>query len=111
MSYQAFIIICLTLTGTLSGSVNPLTSALDESDRTYLQKESPQTLKKIDQEQQLTIDDIKKMAHAGLSDDVIMNQIDETHSIFYLSSADIVDLQKSKISQEVINYMIQTGNQ
>lgn len=111
MSYQSYIIICLIFTGTLSGNGNPLTTTLDQSDRTYLEKESPQTLKKIDQQQQLTVDDIKKMAHAGLSDDVIMSQIDETHSIFYLSSADIVDLQKSKISQEVINYMIQTGNQ
>ena len=111
MSYKTFIIICLTLTGALSGSAKPLTTSLDKSDRTYLEKQSPQTLKKIDTQEHLTVDDIKKMAHAGLSDDVIMSQIDETHSIFYLSSADIVDLQKSKISQEVINYMIQTGNQ
>lgn len=111
MSYQAFIILCLIFTGALSGSDNTLTAALNRSDRVYLEKQSPQTLKKIDNQEQLTVDDIKKMAHAGLSDDVIISQIDATKSTFYLSSADIVDLQKSKISQRVINYMIQTGNQ
>ncbi len=105
MSYQAFILtFCLIFNGALS-------AALDQSDRSYLEKQSPQTLKKIDNQEQLTVDDIKKMGLARLSDEVIMSQIDATQSIFYLSSADIVDLQKSKISQRVINYMIQTGNQ
>lgn len=88
-----------------------LASALDESDRSSLQKQSPRTLKKIESGQQLSTDDIKKMAQAGLSDEVIIDQIQQTKSIFYMSSADIVDLKKAGVSQRVINQMIQTGNQ
>lgn len=88
-----------------------LASALDEADRSSLQKQSPRTLKKIESGQQLSTDDIKKMAQAGLSDEVIIDQIHQTKSIFYMSSADIVDLKKAGVSQRVINHMIQTGNQ
>jgi len=85
-------------------------TSLDASDRSSLEKQSPRTLKKIDNGEQLSTDDIKKMSRAGISDDTIISQIHETKSIFYLSSADIVDLKKAGISQRVINTMIQTGN-
>jgi hypothetical protein len=99
------ILILLTFIGTVLGA------PLDESDRSSLEKQSPRTLKRIDNGEQLSTDDIKKMSRAGISDEAIMGQIDATNSIFYLSSADIVDLKKSGVSQRVINYMIQTGNQ
>jgi len=89
---------------------NPLSATLESSDRNALEKQSPRTLKKIDHNEQLSTDDIKKMSRAGLSDDTIITEIDETKTIFYLSSADIVDLKKSGVSQRIINYMIQTGN-
>lgn len=92
-------------TGTMIGA------SLDESDRSSLEKQSPRTLKKIDNGEQLSIDDIKKMTRAGISDDVIISQIAATKSVFYLSTADIVDLKKSGVSQRVINNMVQTGNQ
>jgi hypothetical protein len=98
------ILILLTFIGTVLGA------PLDESDRNSLEKQSPRTLKRIDNEEQLSTDDVKKMSRAGISDEAIMRQIDATNSIFYLSSADIVDLKKSGVSQRVINYMIQTGN-
>ncbi len=94
-----------TATGAIIGA------ALDESDRSSLEKQSPRTLKKIDNGEQLSTDDIKKMTRAGISDDVIISQIAATQSVFYLSSADIVDLKKSGVSQRVINNMVQTGNQ
>jgi hypothetical protein len=85
--------------------------ALDSSDRNSLEQESPRTLKKIDTGEQLSVYDIKKMYKAGLSDDAIIGQINDTRSVFYLSSADIVDLKKTGVSQKVIQYMIETGNQ
>jgi|GEM_PF-2362249 len=104
---SCFILICLVC-------ANPLLycgiAALESSDRNALEKQSPRTLKKIDHNEQLSTDDIKKMSRAGLSDDTIITEIHETKSIFYLSSADIVDLKKSGVSQKIINYMIQTGN-
>jgi hypothetical protein len=108
------IMISLTLTGPLSGGVKALTkaiiSSLDESDRSSLEKQSPRTLNKIDNGEQLSTDDIKKMTRAGISNEVIINQINATQSVFYLSSADIVDLKKAGVSQKVVSYMIQTGN-
>lgn len=98
-----FILLCLIC-------ANPLSAALESSDRNALEKQSPRTLKKIDNNEQLSTDDIKKMSRAGLSDDTIIAEIHETKSVFYLSSADIVDLKKSGVSQKIINSMIQTGN-
>lgn len=84
-------------------------AALDASDRKALDQESPRTTRKIDRGEPLSTTDIKKMTKAGLSDEVIISQIDATHSVFHLSSADIIDLKKSGVSQRVINHMIQTG--
>jgi hypothetical protein len=110
MYAQLIFLICLT--GALSAGAKPaLISSLDASDRSSLEKQSPRTLKKIDNGEQLSTDDVKKMSRAGLSDEVIITQIDATKSTFYLSSADIVDLKKSGVSQRVISTMIQTGNQ
>lgn len=94
--------------GAATGAV--IGAALDSSDRSNLEKESPKTLNKIDRGEQLSVDDIKKMSKAGIRDDVIISQIDATHSVFTLSTADIVDLKKSGVSQRVINHMIQTGS-
>lgn len=94
--------------GAATGAI--IGAALDASDRNSLQQQSPHTLRKIDQGHQLSIDDIKNMSRAGLSDDVIISQISATKSVFYLSTADIIDLKKSGVSQRVINDMIETGN-
>ena len=85
-------------------------TALDDSDRSSMQQQSPKTLRKIDHREQLSTDDVKKMSKAGLSNTVIINQIQATHSVFYLSTADIIDLKNSGVSQRVIDYMLQTGN-
>ena len=105
------ILISLTFSGVLScADKAKAVTSLDASDRSSLEKQSPRIVKKIDNGEPLSTDDIKKMSRAGLSDEVIMKQIHDTKSIFYLSSADIVDLKKSGVSQRVINFMIQTGN-
>ena len=85
-------------------------AALDVSDREALDRESPRPTRKIDRGEELSTDDVKKMTKAGLSDQVIISQIDATRSTFYLSSADIIDLKKAGVSQRVINHMIETGN-
>ncbi len=95
--------------GAVGGAI--IGAALESSDRDSLQKQSPRTLNKIDNKEQLSVDDVKKMSKAGLSDNVIINQIQATNSVFYLSTADIIDLKNAGVSQRVIDYMIQTGNQ
>ena len=95
--------------GAVGGAI--IGAALESSDRDSLQKQSPRTLNKIDNKEQLSVDDVKKMSKAGLSDNVIISQIQATNSVFYLSTADIIDLKNAGVSQRVIDYMIQTGNQ
>jgi len=83
--------------------------ALDEQDRASLQENSPHTLKKIDNQEPLSIDDIKEMSRNGLSDNTIIDQIKSTNSIFHLSADEIIDLKKSGVSERVIDYMIHTS--
>jgi outer membrane lipoprotein SlyB len=83
--------------------------ALDEQDRKIMEQRSPQTLKRIDRGEQLTLDDIKNMTKNGLNDDTIINQIKATNSSFRLTTSQIIDLKNSGVSQRVIDYMIQTG--
>lgn len=94
--------------GTVGGAI--IGASLEDTDRDALRAQSPQTLSKIDNGEQLTVEDIKKMTRAGLSDHAIIHQIEATHSVFYLSTADIISLKQSDVAQKVIDYMIRTGN-
>jgi hypothetical protein len=48
------------------------------------------------------------MAAARVSDDVIINQIRSSYTVYHLSSADIIGLHNSGVSDTVINFMIST---
>jgi outer membrane lipoprotein SlyB len=85
-------------------------SALDAQDRRIMQQQSPHALGQIDNGQPLSMQDIKDMSAAGISDNVIISQIRATNSVYRLSSGDIISLKNAGVSQRVINAMIQTGN-
>lgn len=90
--------------GAASGAI--IGSALDDSDRDNLEQQSPDTMKKIDEQHKLSTQDIINMTNAGLSDEVIINQIKSTKSTFSLSSQDIIKLKQNGVSEKVINAMI-----
>ncbi len=94
--------------GTVGGAI--IGASLEDSDREALHRESPHTVNKIDHAEPLDVEDIKQMTKAGFSDQTIITQIDATHSVFYLSTADIIDLKNAYVSQKVIDYMVKTGN-
>ncbi len=94
--------------GALGGGL--IGAALDEQDRRIMEQQSPNTLKRIDRGESLSIRDVKAMSKAGINDDTIMDLIDNTNSVFYLSADDIIDLKKSGVSQRVINYMVNTSS-
>ncbi|MBS3905223.1 MAG: hypothetical protein KGZ39_07850 [Simkania sp.] len=85
-------------------------AALDDSDRKAMEAQSPRTLHKIDRGEHLSVNDIKQMSAAGLNDKVINSQIESTGSVFHLTTADIIDLKQSGVSQNVIDTMIRSGN-
>lgn len=63
----------------------------------------------VPQGQPLSIADIKAMAKAGVSDNIIINQINNTHSVYNLDANDIIDLKNGGVSDKVITYMMNTG--
>jgi hypothetical protein len=52
--------------------------------------------------------DIIAMTKAGMTDEEIMRRIDETRSVFRLSSDDVVRLRNDGVSGRVIDYMLET---
>ncbi len=94
--------------GALAGGL--VGAALDEQDRKIMQQNSPQTLQKIDSKEQLSTNDIEAMSRNGLSDDVIINQIKHTDSVFHLTAEQIIELKQAGVSEKVIQSMIDSGS-
>lgn len=83
---------------------------MDKEEQERLRAEAPVTYTRIEQQQPLALADIKAMVSAKVSDDVIINQIQGTRSVYHLSAADIIDLHNAGVSEKVIQYMINTPN-
>jgi hypothetical protein len=56
--------------------------------------------------QPIGLADVKALAKAGLSDEVIISQIRNSRTVYRLSAAEIIDLKQSGVSEKVIDYMI-----
>ncbi len=85
-------------------------NAMDQDERARLRAQAPQTYRRIEQAQPLYPNDIKAMVASGVPEDVIISQIRSTRSIYHLSAPDIIDLHNAGVSQNVINFMINTAN-
>ncbi len=57
----------------------------------------------------MTKDDVIALSNAGVSDQVIIDQIKSTGSAFQLGTQDIVDLANAGVSDKVIGAMIKSG--
>lgn len=57
----------------------------------------------------LSISEIINMESRGLTDEEIINEIRDTRTVFKLSSADVVYLRNSGVSDRVIDFMLETG--
>ncbi len=62
-------------------------------------------------DQSIAVADIKALAAAGLSDDVILSHIRNSQAVFHLTTAEIIDLKKSGVNEKVIDYMINTASE
>jgi uncharacterized protein YcfJ len=86
----------------IGGAIGALTGALigkDIDERTRL---------RVEQGQPLTLEDIKALSRANVRDDLIISQINATHTVYRLGTAQIVDLKNAGVSDAVIDYMINT---
>lgn len=57
----------------------------------------------------LTLTRIAEMSQQGVPDDEIINEIQRTKSTYALSSETITYLKNNKVSDRVINYMLETA--
>jgi outer membrane lipoprotein SlyB len=92
--------------GALMGGL--IGNAADREQEARLKAQSPQTYERIDQGSPLSVADVKALAKAGISEDVIISQIKSSRTVFHLSAADIIDLRDAGVSDTVVNYMINT---
>ena len=61
--------------------------------------------------QPLGVADVKALVKAGVADEVIISQIRSTRSAYRLSTAEIIDMKDSGVSNKVIDFMINTPSQ
>jgi outer membrane lipoprotein SlyB len=99
----------------IGGAIGAITGGLighsmDEQEQERLRAEAPQTYVRVQQGQPLAVADVKAMTASKVGDDVIISQIQSTHSIYNLSAADIIDLHNAGVSEKVIQYMIGTAS-
>ena len=70
----------------------------------------PTTIQPASQVQPLSLADVKTLAKAGISDEVILSQIRRSHSVYRLTTSEIIDLKDAGVGQRVIDFMINTLN-
>ena len=82
--------------------------SMDQEAGARLRTQAPQTYQRLDQGQPLGTADVRALAKAGVSDDVIISQIRNSRTVYRLSAAEIIELHDAGVSQKVIEYMINT---
>ncbi len=92
--------------GALTGGI--IGNSMDQQQRETLSRQYPQTMQRVDQGQPLGLADIKALAKSGVGDDIIISQIRNSRTVYRLSTAEIIDLKDSGVSERVIDFMINT---
>ena len=57
-----------------------------------------------------SLDDIKAMSKAGVTDDAIIGQINNSRAVYHLDANALIDLHNAGVSEKVITYMENTAN-
>jgi hypothetical protein len=70
----------------------------------------PPQIQGSDQGQSIGVADVKALAKAGLNDDVILSHIRNSQAVYHLTTAEIIDLKNSGVSDKVIDVMINTAS-
>ncbi len=83
-------------------------NSMDRQQQERLHQQAPQTYARVDQGQPLSVADVKALARAGIGEDIIISQIRNSHMVYHLSTADIIDLRDAGVSNRVIDFMINT---
>ncbi len=99
----------------IGGAIGAITGGLighvadqDEQARMRRPPPPPPPAIPVESVRPMTVADIKALAQGGVGEDVIITQIRNSRTVFRLSSADIIDLKSSGVSERVINFLIET---
>jgi len=84
---------------------------MDAEQEAQLRSQAPQTYERVQQEQPLTVPDVKALARAGIGDDLIISQIRNSRTVYHLTTSEIIELKNSGVSEQVIDFMINTQTQ
>ncbi|NGX50184.1 MAG: hypothetical protein K1060chlam2_00025 [Chlamydiae bacterium] len=79
---------------------------LDNQDQKNLKEESPQTYRRVDNGEKLSVNDVINMSKSGIDDHKIISLIQKTNSHYTLNSYQIDKLRDADVSERVINYMM-----
>jgi uncharacterized protein YcfJ len=80
----------------------------DQAQEARLQAQRTQALQQLPQGHPLSIADVEAMTKAGLSDQLIISQIQNSRTIYHLNTAEIISLKNAGVSDKIIDYMINT---
>lgn len=54
--------------------------------------------------------DVKALVKAGIAEEVVISQITQSRVVYRLTTAEIIDLKESGVSNKVIDFMLNTGS-
>ena len=57
----------------------------------------------------MSVADVKALVTTGISDEVVISQIQQSGVVFRLNTQEIIDLKESGVSDRVIDFMINTA--
>ena len=92
--------------GVIAGGL--IGSFLDNEDQKKLKERSPQTYRRIENKEQLSVNDIIALSKIDLDDDKIIKLIQKTDSSYILNSYQMKKMRQSGVSDVVIDYMKST---
>lgn len=79
---------------------------LDNQEAKNLKEQSPQTYRRVDNGEKLSVNDIINLSKANVDDDKVINLIQKTDSHYMLNSYQIDKLRDAGVSEKVITYMM-----
>jgi len=97
----------------LGGAIGAIAGGLighgmDAQQEAQLQAQAPQTYERIEQNEPLTVADVKELARAGVSDELIISQIRNSRTVYRLTTTEIIGLKDEGVSENIIDYMLNT---
>lgn len=92
--------------GAVVGSI--IGSELDQAQAARLRDQAPQTMRRVEESQPLTPGDVVSLTKAGVGDELIIKHIRQSRTIFRLKSGEIVELKEARVSEAVLDCMLDT---